>query len=307
MIAEFATLTILAAFLAGLLAFFAPCCITFMLPSYFAFAFKEKAQILKMTFVFMLGLMVVFLPIALALAGIGVWASQFHTQLFFAAGIFLIVMAILVFLGKTLRMPFQPKAPNMKQMDTPAVFQLGIFSGLASSCCLPVLAGVLTLGTLSASYLQAGILVWAYVLGMTVPLLFFALVWDKWKLGEHKIVQGKMIEFNFFGKKQLIHSSNLIAGVILLLMGFMTLYIAFENKVTVVDPNQMEFALLIRQIEQTVSGKLSWIPDSLFLVLVILATMILLIHFLKKEKPITGTLKNSPIKKLDCCKEENNA
>ena len=38
--------SIIASFLGGMLALFAPCCITFMLPAYFAYTFKQKKAIL---------------------------------------------------------------------------------------------------------------------------------------------------------------------------------------------------------------------------------------------------------------------
>ena len=36
-------LSLLASFIAGMVALFAPCCITFLLPAYFANVFKEKS------------------------------------------------------------------------------------------------------------------------------------------------------------------------------------------------------------------------------------------------------------------------
>jgi len=41
-----------ASFLAGILALFAPCCITFLLPSYFGTIFKESKKVIFYTFFF---------------------------------------------------------------------------------------------------------------------------------------------------------------------------------------------------------------------------------------------------------------
>ena len=43
------------------------------------------------------------------------------------------------------------RAPDTTGGDTASFFALGVFSGIASSCCAPVLAGVMTLSALSGS------------------------------------------------------------------------------------------------------------------------------------------------------------
>jgi len=44
-------LSLFASFIAGMVALFAPCCITFLLPAYFANVFKEKKRVVLMTFI----------------------------------------------------------------------------------------------------------------------------------------------------------------------------------------------------------------------------------------------------------------
>lgn len=60
---------------------------------------------------------------------------------------------------------------NLKRTDTPSVFLLGVSSGVASSCCAPVLAGIVVLTALSASMVEAVFVGLAYLSGMVVPLL----------------------------------------------------------------------------------------------------------------------------------------
>ena len=62
---------VLASFLAGMVALFAPCCISVMLPAYFASSFATKRALVAMTFVFAAGLGLIILPIALGAAAIG--------------------------------------------------------------------------------------------------------------------------------------------------------------------------------------------------------------------------------------------
>ena len=49
------TTSLIAAFVAGVAALFAPCCISVLLPSYLGNIFKEKYKIYSMTFVFFFG------------------------------------------------------------------------------------------------------------------------------------------------------------------------------------------------------------------------------------------------------------
>ncbi len=57
--------SMLASFLAGTVALFAPCCISVMLPAYFASSFASRRALIAMTFVFAAGISLVILPVAL--------------------------------------------------------------------------------------------------------------------------------------------------------------------------------------------------------------------------------------------------
>lgn len=89
--------SIIAAFLAGMVALFAPCCITVLLPAYLASAFREKKNILKMTFVFFAGIAVILVPIGLGAAGLARLFSNFHKELYIFGGILMLILAILAF------------------------------------------------------------------------------------------------------------------------------------------------------------------------------------------------------------------
>ena len=54
-----------ASFLAGVLALFAPCCITFLFPAYLGTIFKEGKKVMFYTLVFALGLSIILVPVAL--------------------------------------------------------------------------------------------------------------------------------------------------------------------------------------------------------------------------------------------------
>jgi hypothetical protein len=58
-------ISLTASFLAGVLALFAPSCITFLFPAYLGTIFKESKKIIFYTIVFALGLSAILVPVAL--------------------------------------------------------------------------------------------------------------------------------------------------------------------------------------------------------------------------------------------------
>src|SRR3972149_2239943 len=85
--------SILAAFLGGMLALAAPCCVTFLLPAYLGGVYRAKAAVLAMTFVFGLGIAVVILPIALGVAALARALNQWHTEVFILGAVLLLAAA----------------------------------------------------------------------------------------------------------------------------------------------------------------------------------------------------------------------
>src|SRR3989339_1405809 len=124
------TASFLAAFLAGIAALFAPCCITVLLPAYLASIFRQKRAVFLMTFIFFLGLLVVFLPLGLGIAGIGQAFSQYHDALFILGGVFLLSLGAFILLGKHFSLPFVPQ-PKVQVRGIASVFILGVFSAFA--------------------------------------------------------------------------------------------------------------------------------------------------------------------------------
>ena len=148
--------SLVTAFLAGIAALFAPCCITVLLPAYLGSIFRQKRTVILMTFVFFLGLLAVFLPLGLGIAGFGQMIKENHDIIFIIGGVFLACLGISILLGRHFSLPFTPR-PNMQVQGAASVFALGVFSGFATLCCAPVLAGVLALSILPGSIFWGGI------------------------------------------------------------------------------------------------------------------------------------------------------
>jgi len=221
--------SLVAAFIAGIAALFAPCCITVLLPAYFGSIFRQRRTVFLMTSIFLLGLLAVFLPLGLGFAGIGQFFSAYHDIIFSIGGIFLLILSASILLGIHFSLPFSV-SPITKVRGAGSIFILGIFSGFATLCCAPVLAGVLALSILPGSIFWGGIYAFLYVLGMVVPLFIIAFFVDKTNITERLGLFKKQISYSLARKKITITIANVISGVTFLLMGILILYLAKTNK-----------------------------------------------------------------------------
>ncbi|MEK7495331.1 MAG: cytochrome c biogenesis protein CcdA [Patescibacteria group bacterium] len=167
-------------FLAGVLALFAPCCITFLLPSYLGTVFRERRNVMFYTLIFALGLASILIPVALGFRIFIFFFDQFHRQIYFFGGLFLIFMGFMT-IKPLFHLPqlFSVQPKLNKKINVFSVFGLGVMSGLSSSCCAPVLFAAVTLTSLAPSTFQAIVVSSAYVLGIVFPLFVMSIFYEK--------------------------------------------------------------------------------------------------------------------------------
>ena len=254
--------TLIAAFLAGVAALFAPCCITILLPTYFASIFKQKRTVFGMTFIYFLGLVTVFLPIGLGATFLTKLFSNYHNQIFLVGGAFLTLMGAILVSGKHLSLPFAVH-PQLKGTGMVSVFVLGIFSAIATTCCAPVLAGVLALSALPGSYTLGAIFTLAYVLGMVAPLFILAGFLDT------PAVSGRLMALRRPGSKL----ANLISGVMFLGLGVLIFYKAWTGQLMMHSVYQLTVNLYIARLTRTIGTYTKFIPEvawaGLFLAIIV--------------------------------------
>ena len=166
-------------FMAGMLALFAPCCITFLFPSYLGTIFKEGKKVMFYTLIFALGIGSILIPVALGFKFFIFFFDDFHKEIYYLGALFLIFMGIMT-IKPLFTMPqlFNFNLSTNRKINTGSVFALGIMSGLTSSCCAPVLFAAVTLTTLSPTILQALIVSFAYVLGIVFPLFIMSIFYQ---------------------------------------------------------------------------------------------------------------------------------
>ncbi len=220
----FLVASVIVSFLAGMVALAMPCCFSVLLPSYLASAFRKRSAIIAMTLVFALGVAAILLPIALGVYALSSFISLNHSLLFVIGGFFMVFLGAASFFGIQLFPMFSPEV-NLEKGGVPTVFALGVFSGVASSCCAPVLAGILVLTALTTTLLGATLVGVAYVVGMVFPLFVAASLMDRSSTVQ-RFLQGRMVDTGV----GTIHSSKLLAGAIFLSMGVVTIVLGLMNR-----------------------------------------------------------------------------
>lgn len=215
-----------------MVALFAPCCITFLLPAYLGSVFKEKSKVLLATLIFGLGIFIVLLPAVLGVSLVSTLLYRYHDMLYILGGIMLFIVALLSFLGIKFPMPrFRGSTPNAKdgKTDIISIFLLGVFSGIASACCAPVLVGILTFTLLSPNALGAILIGLMYVLGMVFPLLVISIFLSA-KMPSFSAFRKPITSFNLFGKTYFLFLNNLIAAIIFFLTSVLIFYLTFTGR-----------------------------------------------------------------------------
>ena len=253
----------IAAFIAGMAALFAPCCVTVLLPTYLASVFRNRIQVFLMTFIYFLGLLVVFLPIGLGAVFLTQIFSSYHNLIFSAGAIFLISLGTFLLLGRQFSLPFKVH-PQLKKTSAGSVFALGIFSGIATTCCAPVLAGVLALSVLPGSFLLGGAYTLAYVLGMVIPLFIIAATLDKYNFTKKFFAFRKTVGYTILGKKVRLTLSNLISGVMFLGFGIFILYLSLTGNLIQHASYQISINIYLTKVIQFLGQYTSLLPEPLW-------------------------------------------
>ena len=170
--------SLVAAFLGGILALFAPCCIVTLLPNFVGASLRRGLIALPMTaLLFASGLALVLLPIVLGVGQLGHLVGRYHGPLFVVVGLLLIGLGAFILSGRRWSLPLpMPQLRSRGGNAAGSTFLLGVASGVMSSCCAPVLAGVIAMSALSARAIGSLGLGLAYIFGMVFPLLVFALL-----------------------------------------------------------------------------------------------------------------------------------
>ncbi|OLV18298.1 cytochrome c biogenesis CcdA family protein [Deinococcus marmoris] len=172
--------TLTVAFLAGLISFLSPCVLP-LVPSYLGVIGGAKVPLLR-ALGFIAGFGLVFIALGATASSLGALIAP-HKFLLGQIAAVLIIFFGLVMLG-VIRLPFLMR-------DTRALADAGGYGPVAlgaafafgwSPCLGPALGSILGLAASSASLSSGVLLLSAYTLGLAVPFLLAALLWDRFNL-----------------------------------------------------------------------------------------------------------------------------
>lgn len=254
-------ISITAAFIGGMVALFAPCCITFLFPAYLGTIFKEKGRVVFLTLVFGLGMGSILIPVALGFRFIVNLFNTYHSTIYLLGALVMVLLGLATLFEAKINLPFIPKYQMPQKMTVTSTFVLGIFSGITSSCCAPVLFAAITLTSLSPSLLTAIIVSIVYVLGIIFPLFFLSLVYEK------------LTQKNLFAIKTKINKPlKVLAGGIFILSGILIAYFTLTGKIVMTSQNEL-FANKLRTFMYSISASFgnSIIDIGAFLLIVIVS------------------------------------
>lgn len=267
--------SVIAAVVAGSIALFAPCCISVMLPAYFASSFQNRALLVAMTFLFAAGIATVILPLVMGASVLRQLFTTQHTLIYVTGGIFMLGLAIFTLLGGQIHLPM-PGRQAGKNRGPLSVYSLGIFSGIASSCCAPVLAGVIALSSVAPSFGLALGLGSAYVFGMVAPLFLLSLLWEHYDWRSSRLFRSRAITWRIGSFKRTIAATNFASGLLLAIMGTATIWIGLTTDSMAASSGwQAVVAVQLQRYGQAITNALAWIPNWVASVILLLLVILL--------------------------------
>jgi cytochrome c-type biogenesis protein len=216
---------LLTSFLGGVVALLAPCCVSVMLPAFFATGFSRRTGIAAATAVFAAGVATLIVPIGLGASALSAALPAHHLLIFTIGGAAMLAGGAAVLAGWKPVLPM-PSLRSPSGHGYAAAYGLGLFSGIASACCAPVLAGVVVLTGATASFGSALAVSVTYVAGMVAPLTVLALVWEGRDWGSSRLLHGRTVRLGAGRFSRVMPLGTAASGLVLAAIGVLTLITA---------------------------------------------------------------------------------
>ncbi|MGH3907573.1 MAG: cytochrome c biogenesis CcdA family protein [Pseudonocardiaceae bacterium] len=280
--------TLLASFLGGLVALLAPCCISVMLPAYFATGFRHHGGVVPATLVFGGGVATVILPIGLGATALSALLVEQHTVVFLIGGGLMLLGGVAMLAGWKPNLPM-PAARAARGGSFGSAYLLGMFSGVASACCAPVLAGVAVLSGAAASFPAALGIGLAYVAGMVAPLCVIALLWDRHQDRLAPLLTGREVRLRLGSWQRRLPVGNALSGLLLIAMGGLAAVLAFTSTAMPTEGWQIRASAWLQHLSSVTVDALSWLPGWALAAVLILGLAVLVRRTLHTRTPPRST------------------
>jgi uncharacterized protein len=214
-------LLIVIALIAGFISFASPCTLP-ILPAYIAYSFRTSKQNIRgMTIAFFLGLSIVFTLLGMSASLIGGFLKENLTLFSQVAGILIILFGVYILLGKGFT---GIKIKQSKPTSYFGSFLFGSALGISWTPCVgPILVALLLLASTTSSVATGGLLLFFYSVGLALPLILISIYLEKINKESKlwKFIEGKELRFKVSNKEFLLHTNNLISGLLFIVLGYL--------------------------------------------------------------------------------------
>ncbi len=211
---------IVLSFIAGLMSFLSPCTLP-ILPAYFAVtAQAERTRVSFMAVAFFCGLATVFVMMGASASFFGQFLRDYIFSLTTVGGIFVAIFGVMTIFGQGFsgaNFQTQPAKTFVGSFLFGAAFALGW-----TPCVGPVLSGILILAASDKTIFQGMSLLFFYAAGLGLPLILIAAFFGNLKKDSlfWRVLRGKGWDINIAGKVIILHSTNVVSGLLLMTLGF---------------------------------------------------------------------------------------
>ena len=251
--------TLLVSFLGGMVALLAPCCVSVMLPAYLASGFRQRGGALAASLVFGAGVGTVILPIGLGATALSRLFLGQHLVIYLVGGVLMSTVGVASLAGWTPKLPM-PSGRGGSGGGFAQAYLLGAFSGVASACCAPVLAGVALLSGAAASFPAALLIGLAYVAGMVAPL-GVAGWWRQHRRDRAtRLLSARTVSLRVGGWSRRLALGTLLSGLLMIGMGGLAIVIAFTGPSMSAAGWQTRAAATLQHWATVAAGEVSWLP-----------------------------------------------
>ena len=262
------------AFIGGILTLLSPCSVM-LLPAFFAYAFGSPTRLFARTGIFYVGLVSTLIPIGVLAGSVGALFAQNRTGFVVVAALVIVLLGAIQLSG--LNFPAFTRGDGADGTSKVSVYLLGTVYGVAGICTGPILGSVLTVAAIGGTAVYGGILLASYALGMVVPLIVLALVWNRTRIGTSTWLRPRQVRIGRWQNSWLMIVSGLLSiglGVFLLLTDGTD---SFGGILTISD----EYAA-----ENWVLNSTSWISNGIFSVLALLAITVVAVGYTLRSRRI---------------------
>ena len=226
----------LAAFLAGMVAFFAPCCAFVMLPTYLASVTGAgRWRTAVMTAVFVAGVATVVWPLTIGAAGLSQLIAANHETMFVVGGAMMLLVGVATLGGWMWK--HSPSVGGGDPSGVLGIYAMGVFAGAATACCAPVLAGAVAIAGVSGSWWAGAVLGLFYLFGLISPLLLSAFGIGRLR----KRLHDPRIALRVAGRRIQTTVSRLVGGVAFIALGALLIALAVTGNARRAPDAQQEF------------------------------------------------------------------